>query len=342
MGSHRALLIGAGGMGRTWAKNLRESTQVDLVGWIDIVPDQAAKAAEELEIGGLWTGTDLDQGLTELKPDFVVDVTPPESHHDVTIRSMAAGCAVLGEKPMADSMEHARMAVEAADRYGKLYMVSQSRRYEPRLQGYRRLIKDHLGAIQYLSADFFLGPHFGGFREEMDYPLLLDMAIHTFDAARFLTGADAMSVYCESFNPANSWYKGDASAEALFAMSDGSRYSYRGSWCAEGRNTSWESEWRAVGANGSATWDGDSDLRADVVVGSGGFFYPTKPVNGKPDPDAIPHIAGSLRDFVNALETGSTPMGECHDNIQSLAMVFAAIESAESGRRVDVQRLVSG
>ena len=29
-------------------------------------------------------------------------------------------------------------------------------------------------------------------------------------------------------------------------------------------------------------------------------------------------------------------MGECHDNIKSLAMVFAAIESARSGQRVAV------
>ena len=34
-------------------------------------------------------------------------------------------------------------------------------------------------------------PHFGGFREEMDNVLLLDMAIHTFDAARFVSGQGA-------------------------------------------------------------------------------------------------------------------------------------------------------
>ena len=47
-------------------------------------------------------------------------------------------------------------------------------------------------------------------------------------------------------------------------------------------------------------------------------------------------ISGSLRDFLNALETGATPMGECHDNIKSLAMVFAAIESARTGQKVAI------
>ena len=45
----------------------------------------------------------------------------------------------------------------------------------------------------------------------------------------------------------------------------------------------------------------------------------------------------SRRRFLHALETGATPMGECHDNIKSLAMVFAAIESARTGRRVSIQ-----
>ena len=47
-------------------------------------------------------------------------------------------------------------------------------------------------------------------------------------------------------------------------------------------------------------------------------------------------IAGSLRDFLHALETGATPMGECHDNVKSLAMVFGAIESAATGLRVRI------
>ena len=42
---------------------------------------------------------------------------------------------------MADSMEAAREMVAASERAGKLYMVSQSRRYDARLSAYKRLIK---------------------------------------------------------------------------------------------------------------------------------------------------------------------------------------------------------
>jgi predicted dehydrogenase len=336
MRGYRALLVGAGGMGRAWAENLRACEPVDLAGWVDIRAGAAAAAAEELGIPVAHTGEELGAALAALRPDFVVDVTVPAAHHDVTLAALAAGCHVLGEKPLADTLERARAMVAAAERAGRLYMVSQSRRYDARLQAFRRLIAAQLGELGILNADFYLGPHFGGFREEMPHPLLLDMAIHTFDAARYLSAADPVSVYCEAFNPPWSWYAGAACATAIFEMSGGLRYTYRASWCSQGLPTSWEAEWRAVGSHGSAIWDGHGAARAAVLAGAEGFEHKTELRSELPADDVPAGIAGSLRDFLHALDSGEPPMGECHDNIKSLAMVFAAIESAESGRRVSI------
>ena len=334
MTTFNALLVGAGGMGRAWGKNLRDCDEVRLAGWIDLRPDAAAQAADELGVAGVVTGSDLERALAELRPDFVVDVTIPEAHHDVTLAALAAGVPVLGEKPMADSMERARAMVAASERAGKLYMVSQSRRYDARLHALRRLVVEQVGSLGMLNSDFYIGAHFGGFRDQMPSPLLLDMAIHTLDAARYISAADPVAVYCEEFNPPWSWYAGAACSTALFEMSGGLRYAYRGSWCAEGRPTSWEAEWRAVGPNGSATWDGHAAPVAEIVVGTGGFHAQVESHVGAVAEDMHAGIAGSLRDFLHALTTGATPMGECHDNIKSLAMVFAAIESAATGKRV--------
>lgn len=336
MTTFKALLVGAGGMGRAWGNNLKEHPDVEVAGWVDIRPGAAAEAADSLHLSGLHTGDDLGKALAETKPDFVVDVTIPEAHRDVTLQALAAGVPVLGEKPMADSMDRAREMVAASEKAGKLYMVSQSRRYDARIHAYRKLIVEQIGALGILNSDFYIGAHFGGFRDEMASVLLLDMAIHTLDAARYVSGADPVSVYCEEFNPAWSWYKGDASATALFEMTGGLRYTYRGSWCSEGKNTSWEADWRAVGPNGTALWDGQGAPSADVVTKGGGFFSETEPRPAEVPADVPGGIAGSLRDFLNALETGATPMGECHDNIKSLAMVFAAIESSAAGKRVPV------
>lgn len=336
MAEFKALIVGAGGMGRAWGRNLKASDAVEVVGWVDVRAAVAEQAAAELEFRGIHIGADLGRALAATRPDFVVDVTIPEAHHDVTLEALAAGVPVLGEKPMADSMERARAMVAASERAGKLYMVSQSRRYDPRIHAYRRLIAEQIEPLGILNADFYIGAHFGGFREEIEHVLVLDMAIHTFDAARYLSGADPVAVYCEEFNPSWSWYRGAASAVALFEMTGGLRFTYRGSWCAEGRHTSWEAEWRAVGPAGSATWDGHDQLLADVVVERGGFHSKTEPRTVEVDATLPRGIAGSLSDFLRALRTGATPMGECHDNIKSLAMVFGAIESATQQRRVPI------
>src|ERR1051326_5845088 len=164
MTKFKALLVGAGSMGKAWGRNLADCDEVEIVGWVDIRPDAAAHAAQEQKLDGIFTTDDLSKALVETRPDFVVDVTIPESHHDVTLQALAAGVPVLGEKPMADSMEKAREMVAASEKAGKLYMVSQSRRYDARLHAYRKLIESQVGPLGILNSDFYIGAHFGGFR----------------------------------------------------------------------------------------------------------------------------------------------------------------------------------
>lgn len=330
----RGLLVGAGGMGRAWGKNLKEEGV--LAGWVDVREGAAADAARELEVD-LPTGTDLSALIDRAAPDFVIDVTAPEAHHDVTLLALSRGLPVIGEKPMATSMDQARAMVAASERAGKLYMVSQSRRYDPGLVAYRRLV-ERLGPLGILQADFMIGAHFGGFRDEMDHVLLVDMAIHTFDEARFLSGSDPVSVYAEEYNPAWSWYRGNACANCLFEMSNGLRFSYRGSWCAEGLPTSWDGDWRAVGPKGSAIWEKNGTPYAEIVTGNDGFIRRVE--RSEETPNEIDRgIKGSLKEFLNALRTGETPQGECHDNLKSLAMVFAAVESARRGEKLTIASL---
>jgi len=327
-------------MGKGWGRNLRDHHSTVVAGWVDIRPGAAAEAAAEVGIEPEYVGTDLEHAIRAVGPDFVVDVTAPTGHCEVTTTALGMGLPVLGEKPMATSLAEAKRMVSASDAAGQLYMVSQSRRYDGRLQAYRRLIDSNLGALGILNSDFYIGAHFGGFRDEMEHVLLVDMAIHTFDAARYLSQADPVSVYAEEFNPSWSWYQGSASATCLFEMTDGLRYTYRGSWCAEGAPSSWEGNWRAVGGNGTALWDGFGDPNGQVVVEPGGFNSIVEDIAESSLP-VRSGIAGALHDFLDALETGATPNGECHDNIKSFAMVCAAVESSIRGQRVEIAELMS-
>ena len=114
-------------------------------------------------------------------------------------------------------------------------------------------------------------------------------------------------------------------------MSDELRFAFTGNWAADGFRTSWTGLWRAVGERGSATWDGESAPRmeADGVKA-------VAPRPKRRDADRFVGLEGALADFVAAVRTGSTPAGECHDNLRSLAMCHAAVESAERGVPVPV------
>jgi predicted dehydrogenase len=325
------MLVGAGGMGRAWARVIAANSDIQLVGWVDLLKDRVAEAVDELQLKGLAVEDDVEAALNLARPDFVVDATIPEAHHEVTRLCLDRKVAVLGEKPMAASLEEARDLVARSERSSTLFMVSQNRRYNAGLTTYRDLIAQHLGGIGQLNAEFYRAPHFGGFREEMDSPLLIDMAIHTFDAARYLTGADPLTVSCTEFNPPWSWFRGAASVVADFELTGGIRFTYQGSWCAAGYETSWDSSWRAIGPAGTATWDGATNPTAEVAASGAG-----EPLVVEPPLVPVPGegIAGALLDFVAALHSGRVPMNECHKNIKSLAMVMSALESSRAGRRV--------
>ena len=327
------ILVGAGGMGKAWARNLDANPETDIVAWVDVMPGQVDRANEEL--GTHFRGvTTLTQAIKETKADFVVDVSIPDAHEQITIEALQAGLSVLGEKPMSTSMESARRMVKASEEAGKLYMVSQSRRYNGNQNSFRELVGE-IGELGILNVDFYIGAHFGGFRDDMAHVLILDMAIHTLDQARYISGLDPVSVYADEFNPSWSWYKQGSSINCIFEMSNGVKFNYRGSWCADGLHTSWEGEWRAVGSKGTAKWNGHNHIEAEIVTGTEGFHRPVERMTGTKH-EISEGIDGSLRDFLNALQSGATPQGECHDNIKSLAMVFGAIESAEKGCRVGI------
>lgn len=178
----------------------------------------------------------------------------------------------------------------------------------------------------------------------MESPLLLDMAIHTFDQARFISGANPISVYCQEFNPPGSWYKGNASAVCIFEMSDGSVFTYQGSWCAEGASTSWEAAWRLNGEKGTAIWDGHEMPYAEVVVAgdqSDKFIRDVERVNGEiVDMDKTFH-QGCLEEMFLSLAEERPVETNCRDNRYSMAMVFGALESAKTGQKIDLIQFMS-
>jgi predicted dehydrogenase len=327
-------------MCKEWLKFLPQVAEVEVVGLVDVIEDNARARAQEAGLSGIFIGKDLAHALKSTTPDAVFDISLPETHVDVTLAALEQGCHVLGEKPMADSMENAAKMLGAAKKAGKIYCVIQNRRYDARIRRLRKFLDTGaIGSLTTLYSNFFVGAHFGGFRDRMKHVLVLDMAIHTFDAARFILGADPVAVYCKDWNPEGSWYDHDASAVAVFEMTSGIVYTYCGSWCCEGLNASWEADWRIIGSKGTVTWDGADHFRGQRAVATKGFHSDLEELDvpGNTVADKEGGHIGIVREFVRCVRTGETPETTCTDNIKSLAMVFGAIESSETGRRVEIR-----
>jgi predicted dehydrogenase len=336
----KALLVGCGSISRVWIPPVHHIPDFELIGFVDLNLDAAKTRAEQYGKPNVYVGTDLDAALKQLQPDIVFDCTVPTARAHVVLKALEHGCHVLSEKPMANSMDEARRMIEAAQRAGKLFAVMQNRRNDPNIRAVKNTIAaGGIGGLTTIHSDFFIGAHFNDFRDHMAHILLLDMAIHTFDAARFISGADAVSVYCKEWNPAGSWYERDSSAVAIFEMSNGVVYTYRGSWCAEGLITTWESDWRVIGQRGSLTWDGARAIRAQSVDKTEALIssFTDLRVTLEPPSEWGQGHSDAIRDFVDCVRTGRTPQTICTDNIKSLAMVFGAIQSTEEGRVVKIE-----
>jgi predicted dehydrogenase len=313
---------------------------VSIAGLVDLDVTRAEARAEEFKLDRVLVGGDLDAVLAATKADVVFDVAVPAARRDLALSAFSHGCHLLTEKPLADSRANAQAIIDAARRADRRHAVVQNRRYVANVRRIRRFLDSGaIGAPTSIHCDFFVAPHFGGFREEMRHVLLLDMAIHTFDAARYMVNGEPRTVYCQEWEPRNSWYQQGSSATAVFDLSGGIVFTYCGSWCANGFRTSWESAWRIVGERGSLVWDGFDGLRAEAKTsGREGLFDQLEPVAVPPlDPrDRIGGHLGVMRDFIAAVENGREPETAGADNVKSLEMVLAAIESAETGRRVPV------
>jgi len=337
----KAALVGCGAMSQAWLRAAAKIPDLRIVGLADLDVERATGRAAEFSLQDVVIAKDVQELLSRSRPELLFDVVVPAARHEVVCAGLAAGCHVLSEKPMAETLADARDLVARARSAGRIHAVVQNRRYVPGVRRIARALRSGaIGGLTSIHADFFLAPHFGGFREEMDHVLLLDMAIHGFDAMRCMTGLAASTVYCQEWNPLDSWYRQGSSAAAIFELENGAVFVYRGSWCAAGLGTSWECAWRFVGAKGSLVWDGADQIRIEVVGGGArdGLFDAVSPLEPPllAAEDRVDGHFGVLSDFVAAVGSAAEPETVGHDNIRSLAMVIGAIDSAKAGRRVDI------
>jgi predicted dehydrogenase len=330
-------MVGCGAMSAEWIRSAKE-LGIQISALVDLNPELARLRAAEFHLDAPLF-SNLDQAIHKVRAQVLFDCTVPAVHAEIDQKALVNGLHVLEEKPLATNLQDARRLVDVAKKNNLVHVVVQNRRFNPGLRKIRHLLSQGLiGEITTVNIDFFVPAHFGGFREKMDHILLIDMAIHPFDAVRCLTGANAETVYCEEWNPKGSWWQHGASAHAIFQMNGGIRFSFRGSWCSEGLRTSWDSAWRIIGTKGTIIWDGLDDIRGEFVKKPNGMFSEMQPFipSEEPDPQETRGHFSVMAQFIRDVTEGVPAETRSADNIHSLAMVLGAIDSANTGQQVPV------
>ncbi|MBN1557024.1 MAG: Gfo/Idh/MocA family oxidoreductase [Lentisphaerae bacterium] len=327
----RFIHVGVSGFGGVWCRVLAESRRARVVGLVDV---KRAHLREACRRGGydpaICFGS-LGEALARVEADAVVCSTPPATHRAILIEAMEAGLHGIVEKPLADTPADCRRLQRAAERTGRTLVVSQNYRYNPFAATVAALTaRRAIGRIGQVTLDFHKGVVPRGFRREMPYPLLVDMAVHHFDLMRYLTGAEPVCLKGEAWNPPWSLTRGDASSTLVIEMRGGARIVYDASWATPGDFCDWNGNWRIEGTRGTLVY-GNGTL---MQIGTDRRLRVRSRRRLRLRKRAGLTQACVLQDFIKAVKSGARAMTDVADNVRTMEMVFAAVRAVRTGRAV--------
>jgi predicted dehydrogenase len=336
----RLIQAGVGGMGKAWwngATNV--SPDFDLVAIVDVADAALNEAGDALKIPRERRFKSLEAALDTIEADAILTVTPPVIHAEHAALAFSRGLHVLTEKPIADTLENANRMVAQAKDANRQLVVAQNYRFTPHNQTLRRVIAQKLaGGLGHGHLDFYIPADFTGtFREAMEFPLLVDMAIHHVDLIRMVTGRNVHKVTAMSFRPAWSWYAHEPGLKMLLELEDGMPFSYSGDWSARGQTTGWSGTWRLQCSEGSVHLEGD---RVRIARCERWGKSATSDVIEN-DPLPVGNQAKLLAEFATAIRSGTSAETSGADNLWSFATVIAGVISAREKRTVDVRELLA-
>ncbi len=167
----RVAVIGAGSFGRNHIRVIRESSEAELAGVLDIDLEHAAAA-----------NCRVFASLEELaeNSDAAVVATPTTTHSEIGCRLMELGLDVLVEKPITGDLDEARRLIEAANRSKKILQVGHLERFNPAILALEQAITRPLFFEVHRMSEF--SPR------SLDVDVVLDLMIHDIDIVLSLVG----------------------------------------------------------------------------------------------------------------------------------------------------------
>jgi predicted dehydrogenase len=349
--TQRVIHVGVGVFGRRWCgeflkTNILDGT-IEVVGLVDRDGDNLETGRKLLGLDPRRCFTDAAEAFAAVDADFCTIAVTPAHHEEVIDAALARGLDILCEKPIADTMEATLRIERKVRETGRRMAVTMSHRFDQDKTTLRRIVRS--GTIGGVNA---IGMRFQGdmrrhlawsapFRHEMDDPLLVEGAIHHLDIMADLAGAPCETVYAVTWRPKWAEYKGDTDAIVTLTFENGVKAVYEGSCSnAVGLNYFYKEYIRVDGETGTLILDHrDLELfkRQDIWKQQHRSGQGQK-IDLLSQPKWINNLL--IERFAQWRQGGPELETSVAANVQSSAVMFAAIESQRTGRPVALKPFI--
>jgi len=183
----RVGVIGAGSMGKHHVRIYSELPTVELVGVADIDESVAELAASHNA-----PFHKEYQELLKQAPELVSIAVPTSLHMEVALAALEAGCHLLIEKPISDTLDSAGAIIESAKERGRKVFVGHVERFNPAVIALKEAISSgKLGEVHSIS-NLRVGAYN---RRIFDTGIILDLGSHDIDLISYLYGRKAEAVF---------------------------------------------------------------------------------------------------------------------------------------------------
>jgi predicted dehydrogenase len=323
----RLLCVGLGGMGRHDWGSAAKVPDFEVVAGVDVVEKSCNAFHEET---GAPVFPDFEEALNNVEADAALISAPDAFHAPYTIRALEKGLDVICEKPMAETLEDARAMHETAERHGRMLMIHHQLRWEPTYHYLNEAVgRGDIGTPRHMDFDMFVYSDvcLHGYRSQVKHLMLQDLAIHHFDLMRFIVGQDVASVYVRSW-PANEEHvdiSATTNVHGALELAGPVSVSYRSSMRSLIDSTGYGCRMEIVGSRGCLRAT-DGTIECQTFSGHG-KQEPPRAITPERTADH-----NCWQAFADAIRTRKPTLTDSADNLESIKVLFAAIESAETGR----------
>ncbi|MEJ7649521.1 MAG: Gfo/Idh/MocA family oxidoreductase [Nakamurella sp.] len=322
-------LAGAGRIGAFHAATLQHLPAVEQVLITDAVADHGARVAAGL--GAEFV--DSFEALLAAAPDALVITTPTATHADLIIAAVDAGIPTFCEKPVAASLERTVEVVRYVEAGGVTVQIGFQRRFDAGFRAAAAAVASgELGFVHHLHA--LTGdaapppaayiPMSGGF--------FRDCNVHDFDAVRFVTGHEVISVHAVGANRGEQFFR-DAddidSAAAILTLDDGTLATVIGTrYNAAGYDVRME----VLGSAGSVAVG--LDQHTALRSAEPGTDFPVGPSHPTFMERFLPAYVSELTAFTRVVAGLEANPCTVRDGLQAFRIAEAADRSRRSGQTV--------